>query len=103
MWKGGSGGKGPRILDLGVRWRSIISVMLRPFYPREGAPLPQSMEAKILYIKALALEGDEWSASWSSSFPAPENTPIIRYRGSSVGPQSGYALGKEEIWERSER
>jgi hypothetical protein len=97
MWGGGSGGKGPRILDLGVRWRSIISIMLQPFYPREGAPVPQSMEAKILYIKALALGGDEWSASWSSSFTAGENTPITHYRGSSVGPQFGYAHGKEEF------
>lgn len=53
--------------------------MLQPL-PREGAPVPQSVEAKIPYIKALALEGDEWSASWSSSFiveKMPPHYPVI--------------------------
>jgi hypothetical protein len=52
------------------------------------------MEAKILYIKALALEGGDWSASWSGRFTAGENAPITHYSGSSVGPQSGYTMEK---------
>jgi hypothetical protein len=31
----GSGGIAPRILDLGTRWRSVISFTPRPLYPQE--------------------------------------------------------------------
>jgi hypothetical protein len=31
----GSGGLAPRILDLGTRWRLVVSFTRRPLYPRE--------------------------------------------------------------------
>jgi hypothetical protein len=34
----GSGGIAPRILDLGTRWRWVVSFMLRPLYPGEIVP-----------------------------------------------------------------
>jgi hypothetical protein len=33
-----SGGIAPRILDLGTRWRWVVSFTPRPLYPRERAP-----------------------------------------------------------------
>jgi hypothetical protein len=34
----GSGGIAPRILNLGTRWRWVVSFTPRPLYPRERAP-----------------------------------------------------------------
>jgi hypothetical protein len=34
----GSGGIAPRILDIGTRWRWVVSFRPRPLYPRERAP-----------------------------------------------------------------
>jgi len=33
-----SGGIAPRILNLGTRWKCVVSFMPLPLYPREGAP-----------------------------------------------------------------
>jgi hypothetical protein len=35
----GSGGIAPRILDLGTRWKWVVSFTPRPLYPRERAPV----------------------------------------------------------------
>jgi hypothetical protein len=34
----GSGGIAPRILDLGNRWRWVVSFMPRPLYPKGKSP-----------------------------------------------------------------
>jgi hypothetical protein len=34
----GSGGTAPRILDLGTRWRCVVSFKPRPFYPPGKSP-----------------------------------------------------------------
>jgi hypothetical protein len=34
----GSGGIAPHILDLGIRWRWVVSFTPRPLYPKERAP-----------------------------------------------------------------
>jgi hypothetical protein len=48
-WREGS----MHFLELGVRCKGIISVMLWPLYPEEGVSVPQLTEIEILYIKAL--------------------------------------------------
>jgi hypothetical protein len=41
----GSGGIAQRILNLGTRWRWVISFTLRPLYSRKESPVPIGLEA----------------------------------------------------------
>jgi hypothetical protein len=34
----GNGGIATRIIDLGIRWRSVVSFMTRPLYPQGKSP-----------------------------------------------------------------
>jgi hypothetical protein len=43
----GSGGISPRILDLGTRWRWIVSFTARPRYPQGKSPLPRTHWRKL--------------------------------------------------------
>jgi hypothetical protein len=37
----------PLILNLGVRWSWMLNITLRPFYPKEGTPLPNWLGSRV--------------------------------------------------------
>jgi hypothetical protein len=67
----GSGGIASHILELGTRWRWVVSFIPRPLYPRERAP------------------GNHWIGGWvgpravlntamvKRTIPSQESTPIV--------------------------
>jgi hypothetical protein len=64
----GSGGIAPRILDIGTRWRWVVSFTLRPLYPQEKIPW-YSLDRSLDGPQSRSEHGGE-----EKEFPAPAGT-----------------------------
>jgi len=70
----GSGGIAPRILDLGTRWRWVVSLTTRPLYTRNKSPR-YPLDRKLCGPQSLSGRGDEKSPVTAS---AENLTPVFQ-------------------------
>jgi hypothetical protein len=71
----GSGGITPLIIDLGTRWRWVVSFTPRPLYP-------QGKSSWYPFGKRL---GGRW---WREKFPAPAGNRTLQHRSSNLYPSA---------------
>jgi hypothetical protein len=98
-----SGSIAPSILDLGTRWRWVVSFTPRPLYPREKS-LRYQLDKRLCGLQSLSERGEEEkipSPCWDSNHRS--SSPIFWKSWSTItrGSSTTHARAQAWLWRRN--